>query len=86
MRDEKWIMFKNYMHNELNITKDDIRQWIEDAVHDQALRLVNKEFNDFDVQNIVKRIITDDDFFGSQSLKRDISVELSKQIMNKLNL
>jgi hypothetical protein len=29
---DKWIMFKNYMHNEMGITKEDIRQWIEEAV------------------------------------------------------
>lgn len=28
----KWLMFKNYMHNELHITKDDIKQWVEEAV------------------------------------------------------
>ena len=84
MEDNKWLMFKNYMHNELGITKEDIRQWIEDAVEKQAEKLVKNEFKDFDVHKVVQRVISDEQYFGSKNLKRDISQELSKQIMDKL--
>jgi len=82
--ENKWLMFKNYMHNELGITKEDIRQWIEDAVKEQAEKLVKKEFNNFDVHNIVQRIITDETYFGSKNLKQEISQELTKQILGKI--
>ncbi len=82
--DNKWLMFKNYMHNELGITKEDIRQWIEDAVQEQAERLVKNEFNKFDVHNVVQRIVTDDRYFGSKNLKQEISQELTKQILAKV--
>lgn len=81
--ENKWLMFKNYMHNELGITKEDIRQWIEDAVREQAERMVKHEFDSFDTKNIVKRLIFDDKYFGSDSMKREITNELSKQILNK---
>jgi len=83
---DKWIMFKNYMHNELGITKEDIRQWIEEAVQEQAEALVNNEFKRFDVNKVVERVINDDKYFGSKNLKRDIAQELSKQIMDRLRL
>jgi hypothetical protein len=83
---DKWIMFKNYMHNELGITKEDIRQWIEEAVQKQAETLVNNEFKNFDVNRVVERVINDDKYFGSKNLKRDIANELSKQIMERLRL
>jgi hypothetical protein len=83
---DKWIMFKNYMHNELGITKEDIRQWIEEAVQKQAETLVNNEFKNFDVNRVVERVINDDKYFGSKNLKRDIAQELSKQIMDRLRL
>ncbi len=82
--DNKWLMFKNYMHNELGITKEDIRQWIEDAVKVEAERLVKHEFNNFDVHKVVQRIISDDNFFGSKHLKQEISQELAKQILAKI--
>lgn len=83
---DKWIMFKNYMHNELGITKEDIRQWIEEAVQKQAETLVNNEFKNFDIHRVVERVINDDKYFGSKNLKRDIAQELSKQIMDKLRI
>jgi hypothetical protein len=83
---DKWIMFKNYMHNELGITKEDIRQWIEEAVQKQAETLVNNEFKNFDIHKVVERVINDDKYFGSKNLKRDIAQELSNQIMDKLHL
>jgi hypothetical protein len=84
--EDKWLMFKNYMHNELGISKEDIRQWIEDAVQKQAEKLVNNEFKSFDVHRVVERVISDDKYFGSKNLKRDISQELAKQIMDKIKI
>jgi hypothetical protein len=82
--DNKWLMFKNYMHNELGITKEDIRQWVQDSVEEQAKKLVDKEFNNFDVHKVVQRIITDDQYFGSKNLKREISQEMTKQILERI--
>ena len=38
----KWIMFKNYMHNELGITKEDIRTWTQEAVEKAAVDYLNR--------------------------------------------
>jgi len=72
------------MHNELGITKEDIRQWIEDAVKEQAEALVKNEFKSFDVHSVVQRIVTDDRYFGSKNLKQEISQELTRQILAKI--
>ncbi len=82
--DNKWLMFKNYMHNELGITKEDIRQWVEEAVNEQVERLVKNEFKNFDVHNVVQRIISDERYYGSKHLKQEISQELTKQILQKM--
>lgn len=82
--DNKWLMFKNYMHNELGITKEDIRQWIEEAVQEQAERLVKNEFKNFDVHSVVMRIINDERYYGSKHLKEQISHELTRQILQKM--
>lgn len=84
--ENKWLMFKNYMHNELGITKEDIRQWIEDAVKEQAERMVKNEFNSFDVRDIVKKIIFDDSYFSSKSLKSEITNELANQLMERIKI
>jgi hypothetical protein len=82
--EKKWLMFKNYMHNELGITKEDIRQWVQEAVEEQAERMVKNEFSKFDVHKVVQKIITDDQYYGSKNLKRDITQELTKQVMERL--
>ena len=82
--ENKWLMFKNYMHSELGITKEDIRQWIEDAVQEQAERLVKNEFKSFDVHRVVQRIISDENYYGSKHLKQEISQELTRQILQKM--
>lgn len=81
---DKWLMFKNYMHNELGITKEDIRQWIQESVEEQAERMVKHEFDKFDVHKVVQKIITDDRFYGSQNLKHDIAQELTKQVLDRI--
>lgn len=84
MKDDKWLMFKNYMHNELGITKEDIRQWIEDAVREQAEKMVKNEFSNFDVEKIIKNMVYKDEFFGSKTLNRQVCDEVSKQIINRI--
>lgn len=83
---EKWSMFKNYMHNELGITKEDIREWVEDAVKQQAEKMVNQEFSSFSTHDIVRRMIMDDRYFGSPSLKKEVLEEVGKQLLEKMEL
>jgi len=79
-------MFKNYMHNELGITKEDIREWIQEAVQQQAEKMVRNEFSNFDIQKVVKKMVTEDTFYGSESLKKEIRTELGNQLLEKLEL
>lgn len=85
-KNDKWGMFKNYMHNELGITKDDIRTWIEDAVKAEAERLISNEIKSFDVKSIVNSIITDTKYFGDIKLKSEITQELVTQLMKKIKI
>ena len=84
--DNKWSMFKNYMHNELGITKEDIRGWIQDAVKLESEKLAHQTFSSFSVEKTVHKIMMDDSYFGSGNLKREIKEEVAKQLMNKMEL
>lgn len=46
-KNDKWLMFRNYMINELGITKEDIREWIEDAEIFEVLDKRNPNWSDF---------------------------------------
>jgi len=84
MEKNKWLMFKNYMHNDLGITKEDIREWVIDAVKQQAEKMLKNEFESFDVKDVVRTIIMDKKYFGSESLKSEITYELSKQLLERI--
>lgn len=77
---DKWGMFKNYMHNELGVTKDDIRAWIKEAVHEEAIHLVNQQVGKFSVQDqinsIANKIIND-----NYTFRRDLTNAIAKRIM-----
>lgn len=72
-------MFRNYMHNELGITKEDIRQWITDAVNEQVKQLVANSFNSWSLKSMAEEQI-------KQTLKEDYKLRelLYNQILNKI--
>lgn len=55
---EKYEMFRQFMFNELHITKDDICTWIRDAVKEQCEKLVQQSFGKFSSpEEMVKEMI-----------------------------
>lgn len=80
MSNEKWEMFKNYMHNELGITKDDIRAWIKEAAKEQAERLVNQEFGKFNIEGHIRSVINNEFFRYKSDLKEGISKIITYKI------
>lgn len=54
---EKYRMFKQFMHNELGITKEDIRDWIKEAVREEAAKMIAKTYDDYDVKREIRDIL-----------------------------
>ena len=57
MSNEKYRMFKQFMFNELAITKEDIREWIKEAVKDEARKLIEKTYDDYSVRKEVRDML-----------------------------
>jgi hypothetical protein len=55
MSKEKWILFKNYLHNELGIRKDDIEQWTKQAIKEVAEEYVSSRLSPFMIREIAKK-------------------------------
>lgn len=89
MDNNKWIMFKNYMHNELGITKDDIQMWVVESVTQQAKKALT-EYNYVDRidQLITKRI--DDVIKGNtwnfKSFNDEIIGKVVKDLSSQIRL
>ena len=53
MADTKYTLFRNYMANELGITKGDIKNWTTEAVTDRVDKLVGQ----LNVDELIKKVI-----------------------------
>lgn len=84
-KDDKWVMFRNYMANELGITKEDIREWIMDAVHQEVEQVVNNAYRRCNLEDLIKREIYDWSGWGRQ-FKDTIRQEVGKQLAEKLTI
>lgn len=57
MAGEKYKMFKQFMHNELGITKEDIREWVKESVREEVAKMIAKTYEDFDVKREIRDLI-----------------------------
>lgn len=85
-KNDKWSMFKNYLHNELGITKEDIREWIDEAVRDEARKLVEQSFKTYSLRARIDDAIKDINLWGQTNLKSAISAEVANRIFEKLEI
>ena len=80
-KNDKWSMFKNYMHNELGITKEDIREWVQEAVEMEVRKMVNESFSKFSIKDRISLEIDNHvGKFSDYSLRQQISNELVKRL------
>ena len=81
-KNDKWMMFKNYMHNELGITKDDIRAWLKEAVKSQAELMLQKTFDDFDMDRFVRNhILTQMRYWTTDEVRRQLASLLADRLV-----
>jgi hypothetical protein len=82
---DKYKMFRNYMTNELGISRSDIEAWTKEAVSTE----VNKRLNGIDFEAVVQREVkftARESIFGSyrstgsSELRKAIAAELADQI------
>lgn len=85
-KNDKWLMFKNYMHNELGITKEDIHEWIRDAVKEEAKNLVNQEYGRFSVKDAINKEIYETNWFGGKNLKDTVKQEVAKVLSERITI
>lgn len=85
-KNDKWSMFRNYMHNELGITKEDIRRWINDAVKQEAKNIVNESFARENPEQLIKRAIYDSSPFKNKTFKDEVIKETAKILAEKLEV
>jgi ribosomal protein S17E len=85
-KNDKWSMFKNYMHNELGITKDDIREWIDEAVREEARMLVEQASKKFDMDARIEKAICEHRGWTGVQIKQEIAKAAAEKIVEKYDV
>lgn len=79
-KDDKWTMFKQFLHNELGISKDDIRQWVNEAVAIEARKIVEESFQRTNPEKLIREAIADEDFFFPKGFSERV-IKATAQIL-----
>ena len=82
MAGEKYKMFKQFMHNELGITKDDIREWVKESVREEAAKMIAKTYDDFDVKREIRDVINS----PYNSIRKDLLNVCAAEIIKDFKL
>lgn len=89
MDNNKWIMFKNYMHNELGITKDDIQSWVVESVTQQAKKALSEYNCVYRIDQLITKRIDDvikGNTWNSKSFNDEIIGKVAKDLLSQIRL
>ncbi len=85
-KNDKWSLFKNYLHNELGITKEDIREWLEEAVREEARKLIANSFKSYDIRSRIDAVMREFHGRDEKTLKTEIAREVANRILEKVEI
>lgn len=85
-KDDKWVMFRNYMHNELGITKEDVRIWINEAAAEEAKKIVADSFQRENPEQLIKRAIYDSSVFRNRTFKDEVIRKAGEILAERLEI
>ena len=83
MRSDKYIMFRNFLYNELGITKEDIRDWTKEAVYEVANKYIKNSFSYGKFEVWLERVLIEK---YSGTFKEDIMKGVSKELVKHLEI
>lgn len=82
--DNKWVLFKNFLHNELGISKGDIREWIGEAVKDEARRMIDNTYTSFSPEAVAKKILLEHSLFHGDRFKSEVINKVAEIMAQQL--
>lgn len=86
-RDYKSI--KNYIHNELKISKEEIRDLIKKSVKEEARKIVHETFEYYNVKDFINKFIFEENWYGhinKETFNKNIIQEVAKIISKDIGL
>lgn len=85
----RYMEVKNYIHNELKLTKEDIKEIMIPIVKEEAKRIFRNTYgNDIDVERWIRCMVSDEiQRYGGSSMIRNLCKEVIKEeIADRLSI
>ena len=82
---DKYEAFRNFMFNELGISKEEIRTWIREAVVEQVIVLLKQQDGKFDTKEVNQELVKKQ-LFSSWNSEQAWRIAISKEIAEKLTV
>ena len=81
MDDNKYRLFRNFMYNDLGISKEDIRDWVRETVLEVATTYVRDQMSNKDLDRRITEILAEPSRgFGFGSPKKDVERSIKNEI------
>ena len=81
---QKYKQYMNYLHNELKVTKQDIKDWTREAVFEVAKNYLKNQFSEETLSRMLEKELRNV-IEGRYSPSR-IQVELAKELSDRIVL
>jgi hypothetical protein len=91
---EKYTLLRNYIHNELGITKADIKMWVEDSARQTTERLIKDYLSQNNQQEIIRNTVKG--VIGAaysgkwhnfeESVKSEVTKAIAAEIKNRFSI
>ncbi len=92
MVEEKYRLFRQFMENELGITKDDIKEWVREVAQENVNRMISNQYEKFNIDDLIIKAMTRVEMFNNNkrelnyALREDIADRLAEKILEQINV
>lgn len=83
---EKYNLLNNFLHNELGLYREDIRDMLKEAIKKEARLLVKNTFDKFSVNKTASDIWYSKVFFGDAIINDQIVKEIVNLLKDKIEV
>lgn len=83
---DKYKMFRNFMVNELGISREDIIEWTKEAIKEEVKKIVAKSYCDIDVPQTIRDAIYSNEIWNGRGLSERVTEQIIREFLNSTEI
>ncbi|KAA5604380.1 hypothetical protein F1188_16090 [Roseospira marina] len=86
---EKYEAFRNFMFNDLGVTKENLREWIREAVAQQVTHLTHQGSGSFDPKDLARKTVLQavmDRYGDREAMRQLVSKEVAQMLADQFQV